>query len=155
MNGSNNAVVAEGSALTVSVASGPGNTTDWVGLAPAGTPDSSYIAWAYLNGLQTAPNVGLNSATVMMTAPTTDASYEARFYANNGYTVLTRTAFTVQGPALPPAPPPPPPVPAITMTPANPTIADTAVTGTQVATFTVTMSDGSPFTGTATLTVNP
>jgi hypothetical protein len=58
-------------------------------------------------------------------------------------------------PPPPPPPPAPPPVPAITLTPASPATADTGVTGTQVATYTVTMSDGSPFTGTATLTVNP
>ena len=43
----------------------------------------------------------------------------------------------------------------VASTPANPAIADTGVSGTQVATYTVTMSDGSPFTGTAMLTVNP
>jgi hypothetical protein len=142
VNGSSNAVVAEGSALTVSLVNGTGNTTDWVGLAGAGTPDTSFIAWVYLSGSQTAPDVGLTSATLMMTAPTTDGSYEARFYANNSWTVLARTIFTVQGTA-------------VTVTPANPAIADTGVIGTQVATYTVTMSDGSPFTGTATLTVNP
>jgi hypothetical protein len=35
VNGSANAVVAEGAALTVSAASGAGNRTDWVGLAAA------------------------------------------------------------------------------------------------------------------------
>ncbi len=52
VNGANNTVVAEGAALMVDVANGPGNTTDWVALAAAGTPDTAYIAWAYLNGTQ-------------------------------------------------------------------------------------------------------
>ena len=91
--------------MTVSVANGPGNRTDWVGLAAAGAPDATVVAWVYLTGSQTAPNAGMASATVLMTAPISDASYEARFYANNGYTVLARTAFTFGGNA--PSPPPP------------------------------------------------
>src|SRR5437660_1118599 len=107
VNGSNNAVVAEGAALAVKVANGPGNTTDWVGLAAAGAPETAYIAWVYLNGTQTPPVMGLTSATVMMTAPTTDGRYEARFYLNNAWTVSARTSFAVVAP--PPPPPPPPP----------------------------------------------
>ena len=106
VNGSNNPVVTEGAALSVAVANGPGNPTDWVGLAAADTPDTAYIAWAYLSGSHMVPNVGITSATVMMTAPSIDASYEARFYLNDGFMVLARTTFTVQGIA-PPAPPPP------------------------------------------------
>ncbi len=72
VNGVNNPVVAEGAALMVEVANGPGNTTDWVGLAAAGTADNSYIAWAYLNGTQTPPAAGTTSATVMMTVPASE-----------------------------------------------------------------------------------
>lgn len=71
----------------------------------------------------------------------------ARFSGNALFTVLVNAAA--------PPPPPPPPVPVITVTPANPALSDTAAAGTQVATYTVTMSDGSPFTGTVTLTANP
>ncbi len=69
VNGANNTVVTEGAVLMVEIANGPGNTTDWVGLAAAGTSDNSYIAWAYLNGTQTPSAAGATSATVMMTAP--------------------------------------------------------------------------------------
>jgi hypothetical protein len=99
VNGSANAVVAEGSTLTLSIANGPGNRTDWVSLAAAGTADTAFIAWVYLSGLQTPPNAGMTAATIMMTAPTTDASYEARFYVDDSYTVLKRTSFTVRGAA--------------------------------------------------------
>ena len=77
--------------------------------------------------------------------------------AQGGWYLWQNNGFVASaGPVIPPPPPPPPPtVPAVTVTPANPAIADTGVIGTQVATYTVTMSDGSPFTGTATLTVNP
>jgi hypothetical protein len=70
-----------------------------------------------------------------------------RFSGNARFTTIVNTAA--------PPPPPPPPVPMITVTPANPAIADTRTVGAEVATYAVAMSDGSPFTGTVTLTVNP
>jgi hypothetical protein len=97
VNGSANPVVAEGGNLAIAVVNGPGTPKDWVGLAAAGSPDTTYITWVYLSGSHTAPNVGLTSATVMMAAPSVDAAYEARFYLNDGFTVLARTAFTVKG----------------------------------------------------------
>jgi agmatine deiminase len=100
VNGSANPVVAEGAALAIAVANGPGTLKDWVGLTAAGAPDTSYITWVYLSGSHTAPNVGMTSAIVSMAAPSVDASYEARFYLNDGFTVLARTAFTVRGTAL-------------------------------------------------------
>jgi hypothetical protein len=143
VDGANNTMVAEGAALMVNVANGPGDTTDWVGLAAAGTPDTAFIAWAYLNGTQTPPAAGVTSATVMMTAPTSDGPYEARFYPNNLWTVTARSSFTVVGvtPAPPPPPPPEPPPPAavITITPNTPQVPDTTSVGAVVATYTVTM----------------
>jgi hypothetical protein len=146
VNGSNNAVVPEGAVIAVAVANGPGNTTDWIGLAAGGTPDTTFVRWYYLSGSQTPPAAGLTSATVTMTAPTTDGSYEARFYPDNGFVVAARTAFTVQGAAVPT--PPAAPEPVITVTPTTPELPDSAPLGTVVATYAVTMSDGSLFTGT-------
>jgi hypothetical protein len=149
VNGASNTMVAEGAALMVNVANGPGNTTDWVGLAAAGTPDTGFIAWAYLNGTQTPPAAGVTSATVMMTAPTSDGPYEARFYPNNAWTVTARSSFTVVGATpAPPPPPAPPPAAVITVTPNTPQVPDTTSVGAVVAAYTVTMSDGSPFVGT-------
>jgi hypothetical protein len=99
VNGSANPVVAETSILAITVANGPGTPKDWVGLAAAGTPDMSFTAWVYLTGSHTAPDVGMTSATVMMAAPGTDGSYEARLYLNDGFTLLARTTFTVAGTA--------------------------------------------------------
>jgi len=138
-------VVDEGAALAVNVTDGPGNTTDWVGLAAAGTPDTSIIAWVYLNGKHTPPAADVTSAAVMMAAPTSDGPYEARFYPNNAWTVSVRTGFTVVAAA---PPPPPPPQPVITITPNTPEVPDTTPLGAVVATYTVVMSDGSPFSGT-------
>jgi len=98
-------VVASNGLVTVTVANGPATLTDWVALAVAGSDDTSYLAWDYLNSMQTPPGVGLSSASVVMTAPASPGSYEARFYYNNGFTVLARIPFTVQGAALPPPPP--------------------------------------------------
>ncbi len=92
--------MAEGATLAIAVDNGPGTPKDWVGLTAAGAPDMSYITWVYLSGSHTAPNVGMTSAIVMMTAPTVDASYEARFYLNDGFTILARDTFTVRGTAL-------------------------------------------------------
>ena len=143
VNGSSNAVVAPGAKITVAVANGPGNPTDWVGLYIAGAPDNStsFLSWVYLYGKQTAPSTGVKSGTVTMAAPTTNGSYEARFYANDGYTLLARTTFSVQGTAIPTA---------ITLSPANQTMPDNAPAGAVIATANVTMSDGSQFNGTLT-----
>jgi len=83
-------------------------------------------------------------------------NYPVRVHANGINTSFSGNArfTTIVNTAAPP-PPPPPPVPMITVTPANPAIADTRTVGTEVATYAVAMSDGSPFTGTVTLTVNP
>ena len=142
VDGSTNAVVTPGAKITVAVANGPGNPKDWVALYAAGAPDNStnYLAWVYLNGTQTAPSTGVKSATVTMTAPNTNGSYEARFYANDTYTLLALVTFTVQGVT---------PI-AITLSPASVTIPDNAPAGTLIATANVTMSDGSQFKGTLT-----
>jgi hypothetical protein len=156
VNGSANPVVTEGAMLAISVSNGPGNRTDWVGLAAAGAPDTAVIAWTYLSGSQTQlPDIGVTTASIMLSGPTVDGSYEARFYANDGWTVLARTGFTVvASPSAPPQPPTPAPPPSstaqpvITVTPETPVVPDTTPPGTVVATYEVAMSDGSPFTGT-------
>ena len=98
VNGASNVVVAPGASIAVAVANGPGNPTDWVAIYAAGDPNQyNYLSWVYLNGTQTAPTAGVKSATVTMTAPSTSGSYEARFYANDAYTLLAVVTFTVQG----------------------------------------------------------
>ena len=88
-----------GAAATVQIVSGPGNTTDWVALAPAGAPDGSYLAWTYLNGLTSPPAAGVSNATITFAAPGTFGSYEWRLFANNGYQRLaTSSTVTVAPP---------------------------------------------------------
>jgi hypothetical protein len=142
VNGSGNAVVAPVASIAVGVTNGPGNPTDWLAFYAAGDGNPyNHLAWVYLNGTQTPPAAGVTSATITMTAPNTNGSYEARFLANDTYTLLASTPFAVQGTRIPTA---------ITLTPPNPTIPDNAPAGTLIATSNVTMSDGSRFTGTLT-----
>ncbi len=137
--------VAPGAPISISVSNGPANRGDWVAISAAGSPDGSVLAWGYLSGTHQPPPVGLSAATVVMTAPAEIGNYEARFLLNDIYTVLSRAGFAV-GQFVPP-PPPPQPEPIITVAPTTPRIPDTTPRGAVIATYSVAMSDGSPFTG--------
>src|SRR5437588_5066864 len=96
------ATTAPGSTLTVTIASGPGNAKDWVGLYQAGAPDTAMIDWKYLNGQRTAPTTGTTGATVTFAAPSSPGTYNIRFYSNDTYTVLATSApITVQSSPTP------------------------------------------------------
>jgi hypothetical protein len=111
------ATVAPGATLTVTLINGPGAALDWLALYPTSAPadtgtvagTGSHLAWAFLNDTQTAPATGLTTATVHFTMPLVLGAYHVRFYANNGFTVLT-TSPTVQvsapGPAMSVSPDP-------------------------------------------------
>src|SRR5438876_7882708 len=103
VNGSSVAItVAPGATVSVGVTSGPGNPKDWLALYPTGAADSAYLDWFFLNGTKSAPAVGLTTATVPFTLPTTLGDYEVRFFANNTFQRLgTTPTVTV---ALPPPP---------------------------------------------------
>jgi hypothetical protein len=89
--------VAPGATVTATVANGPGNTRDWVGLLATGAPAANYLQWQYLNGTQTAPPSGLSGGTPTFTMPLTPGTYELRFFLNGSYTVLaTSVPITVQ-----------------------------------------------------------
>jgi len=97
-----------------------------------------------------------NNLVTAWSGSTVAGNYPVRVHANGINTRFSGNAtFTIMVNIAAPPPLPPPPVPMITVTPANPAIADTMTVGTEVATYAVAMSDGSPFTGTVTLTVNP
>ncbi len=104
-----------GASIAVAIADGPANLTDWVALAPLGSPDSTVIDWRYLNSTTVAPTTGLASGTVSFLAPVTPGSYEVRFFANGTYGRLATSgvitvsaspaAVTVNGGAPPAAVP--------------------------------------------------
>jgi PKD repeat protein len=86
--------IAPGASLTATIANGPGNSLDWVGLFSTSTPDSTaYINFKYLNGL--------TSGTVTFTMPTTPGSYDLRLFRNNTLTRLATSAtITVLSPSI-------------------------------------------------------
>ena len=62
--------VSPGGTVTVTVANGPGNALDWVGMFPSGAGDSGYLPnWVYVSGSRTVPpsatraSASRNSAT--------------------------------------------------------------------------------------------
>lgn len=69
-----------GSSITATVSDGPGNTYDWLAIAPVGSGAFSYLSYVYLNG-QT-------DYTWTLNAPTTPGTYEFRFYEDNTYNLL-------------------------------------------------------------------
>ncbi|MBZ5556722.1 MAG: IPT/TIG domain-containing protein [Acidobacteriia bacterium] len=87
--------VAAGTRMTLDVAGGPANATDWVGLYAAGAGDGAYLTWRYLSGTTTPPASGLSSATLTFDAPTSPGSYEFRLFANNTYARLTASTTIV------------------------------------------------------------
>jgi hypothetical protein len=99
VNGSASPVtVIPGATVTVAVAGGPGGITDWVAKHDAAAPNTTYYPdWKYLSGTQTAPATGKTSATLTFTMPTTPGTYNFRFFANNGFTLLA-TSPTVTVP---------------------------------------------------------
>jgi hypothetical protein len=137
--------VSPGATLSIAVANGPGDRTDWVGIATPTQAPNTETVYAYLaTGTAQRPPVGtpdVTSATLSLPAPNTVGNYEARFYADDGTTtasLIASASFTVAG-QVPTA---------ITLSPASTTTADNAPAGTVLSTATVTMSDGSQFTGT-------
>ena len=92
------ATVAPGGTITVTVANGPGNVRDWVGLFTVTGADTPSISWLYLNGTWTAPAQALTEATLVFTAPTTPGTYQFRFFANDGYTRLATSATITVAP---------------------------------------------------------
>ena len=88
--------VSPGAPITFTVQHGPGNPADWVGFYAIGSGHGNHVHWVYLNNQQSAPTAGLTTATLLFTAPMAPGTYHARFFANNGWTVLaTSPTITV------------------------------------------------------------
>lgn len=94
-------LVATGGTMSFTVANGPGNVRDWIGLfCPSTNADAVYVDWKYLNDAKTAPASGLSNATVTFAAPAAAGTVcNARFFINDGFTKLTTSAtVTVANP---------------------------------------------------------
>ena len=88
--------VAPGALVTVTLTNGLGGSTDWLALAAAGAPDTSYLKWTYVGA-------GLTTKTWTVTMPSMAGPYEFRLFLNNGSTrAATSPAVTVTAPLNPP-----------------------------------------------------
>jgi hypothetical protein len=85
--------VAPGAIVTTTVANGPANPTDWVGVYLVG--GSTELDWTFLNGSKTAPAIGVADATIPVTLPSVPGPYVLRLYANNTYTVLATSPTVI------------------------------------------------------------
>jgi hypothetical protein len=130
---SENAVNA-GDAVTVTLADGPGNNFDWIGLAAVGAPYTSYLQFVYVPS-------GASSTTWTINMPTVDGDYEFRLFENGGYTLLVASAPITVTTAPPPPPPDPPPTPP----PPQLDVSATAVIAGDAVTLTLTDGPGNNF----------
>ncbi len=90
----NTTSVGAGGSATVTLAGGPGGSTDWLVLAPAGAPNSTVLQWTYVGA-------GVKTRTWTVAMPTAAGQYEFRLFLNGGYTrAATSPAVTVAPPTL-------------------------------------------------------
>jgi hypothetical protein len=130
--------VTAGGSITGTVANGPGNALDWVGLyCPTTLTDGAYVEWRYLNNSQSPPATGLTNATVTLPAPVSPTTCNLRLFANDGYTKLATSGnVSIQS------------APALSI---NDVSANEGNSGTTNFGFTVTLS---PVNNSQTVTVN-
>jgi|HubBroStandDraft_4_1064222.scaffolds.fasta_scaffold17540_3 hypothetical protein len=154
INGSTSPVtVSAGATISATVANGPGNPGDWLGVYPVGAPTGSGNppSWKWLstddarNSVPPAP--GVTAGTVHLVVPPQAGQYEVRFFPNNSFSLgATSAAITVQITA---------PVPtSVTLTPASVSLPDNSPAGTPVSIVAVAMSDKSAFAGMLTIGAN-
>lgn len=108
VNGSSSgASVAAGATISVAVANGSANPTDWIGICSSSTFNhtncDAQFDWDYLGSpcSKTQPSSGLASATCSMTAPASGGPYVAAFFQSGGYSTYATAPFTVTGGAPP------------------------------------------------------
>jgi len=84
---------------------GTASPMDWLALYRTSAPDDAYLMWQFMNGLRTpAPSIGLTTATLRFSAPSTPGTYEVRFFSNNTFVRLaTSSTITVPAPTITPA----------------------------------------------------
>jgi len=79
-----------GGSVTVTLNGGTGGAADWLALAAAGAPNTSYVQWTYVGA-------GLTTRTWTVTLAT-PGSYEFRLFLNGGYTRAATSATVTAGP---------------------------------------------------------
>jgi len=84
--------------VTVTLTNGAGGSTDWLALAPAGAPNSSYLQYTYVGA-------GVTTRTWTVTMPATPGAYEFRLFLANSYTrAATSPVVTVESSGINPVP---------------------------------------------------
>jgi hypothetical protein len=84
---------ALGARITVSYAGLPGNLQDWIAIAPAGAPTTSYVAYVFTNGQK--------SGTATFAAPAA-GSYVARAFPDNTFVLVAESPTFVVAAATAP-----------------------------------------------------
>src|SRR4029079_11557359 len=74
---------AQGATITVTYSGLPGNADDWISIASAGSPNTTYLAYVFTGGL--------TSGTATFTAPGA-GSYVVRSFPNNTYNLIAESA---------------------------------------------------------------
>jgi len=83
--------------VTVTLANGFGGSGDWIGLAPSGSPNSTYLTFTYVGA-------GVTDRTWTVTMPSTPGSYEFRLFLNNGFTRAATSPIVTVDASLNPVP---------------------------------------------------
>jgi glucose/arabinose dehydrogenase len=92
--------VSPGATISFTVAGGPGNRSDWVGLYPTSAADGAFVAWQYLNGSMTLPIGGVTGATLQFTAPVVGGIYNVRLFRDGYLRLATSSAVDVPAPTV-------------------------------------------------------
>ncbi len=69
-------LVAPQTSVTATLTNGYGSWWDWLGLFPAGAPDTGYLQWTYVGS-------GVTDRTWTVAMPSTAGAYEFRLYVND------------------------------------------------------------------------
>ena len=153
-SGAGGAFFDVGNGTTFARANGTSTLTTGTWYFLVGTYDGATVT-VYLNGSQVASTAFAGGAIAAGTGPHINVAQNPAFTGNYfpgaiyDVRIYNRALSSAEILALYQAVPPPTPT-AITVSPASATIADNAPAGTLVASASVTMSDGSQFTGTLT-----
>ena len=129
--------------VLVTVSDGPANRLDWLALAAAGSPLTSFLDWQYLNGSRSAPATGLTSAQLTFAMPQTPGEYEFRFFENYGYTLLATSPVVTVAPST---------TPELEVSPASLSFGSVEVGSSAEQLVTIRNAGGGTLTGEATVT---
>src|SRR5207249_8133790 len=79
--------VSPGAPITVTMTGGLNGESDWIAIAPTTAPDTTYVSYLYVKGV---------NGSWTFTAPTAPGTYQFRLYLNNSYSrAATSPSFTV------------------------------------------------------------